>query len=87
MDQEKWSDEGATFMALRQTLLMKLLSTEPQSHRSEQVTVIDLTDSLLHSTGLDGPIMDIALHEFITSEDGSKMLGTLLLNDRTRLTL
>ena len=65
-------------MALRQTLLTKLLSPRLDDIHEEEprrVTLVDLTDSVLWSTALDSAIMDIALCDFISSTRGKKMIG------------
>ena len=78
MDEEKWDDEGATFMALRQTLLTAVLSPPPDATRNpfwmERVSVLDLTDPILASTGLDTVLMDMALREFMVPVEGTRKL-------------
>jgi len=67
-------------MALRQTLLTKLLSPRLDNIHEEKrrrITLLDLTDSVLCSTALDSAIMDIALFDFISSTSGKKMIGML----------
>jgi hypothetical protein len=79
-DQETWNAGGVNFMALRQTLLTKLLTPVVENAHQDkprQTTLIDLTDPILRSTGLDGSIMDIALYNFIRSSGGRKMIGAL----------
>ena len=81
VDQENWSEEAVNFMALRQTLLTRLLSTTlEEPHEDRQLTVVDLTDPVLRNTGLDSAIMDIALHDFIQSPGGKKLIGALWLS-------
>jgi hypothetical protein len=78
VDQEKWSEEGANFMALRQTLLTKLLSPAGDDgieDTSRRITLVDLTDPILQSTELDSSIMVIAMRDFIRSTPGRKMIG------------
>jgi hypothetical protein len=78
VDQEKWSDEGANFMALRQTLLTKLLSPAGEDELEEtsrRITLVDLTDPILQSTGIDNAIMTIAIRDSIRSNPGRKMIG------------
>jgi hypothetical protein len=74
IEQEKWDDEGATFIALRQTLLTSLLAPyeDDLDHANVQSifnslskVVLDLTDPILCSTRLDGVLMDMALHAFL----------------------
>jgi hypothetical protein len=78
VDEEKWDDEGATFMALRQTLLTALLAPPPDATRNplwmERISVLDLTDPVLASTGLDTVLMDMALREFVVPVEGTKKL-------------
>jgi hypothetical protein len=78
VDEEKWDDEGATFMALRQTLLTALLTPPPDANRSpfwmERVSLLDLTDPVLASTGLDTVLMDMTLREFMVPVEGTKKL-------------
>jgi hypothetical protein len=74
IEQEKWDDEGAAFIALRQTLLTGLLasygddldntSVQSSLHSLNKV-MLDLTDPILCSTRLDGVLMDMALHAFL----------------------
>jgi hypothetical protein len=79
VDQGNWSEEGANFMALRETLLTRLLSpTSEEQHEDWPMTVVDLTDPLLRSTGLDSSILDVALHDFVQSHGGKKLIGALL---------
>ena len=68
-------------MALRQTILTKLLSTatEEASKEISPVEIVDLTDPVLDSAGIDGTIMDMALQTFLRRDGGKKMIGTLLL--------
>ena len=87
VEQEKWDDEGATFIALRQTLLTELLSpyeddlihpnVQGPLHSLNNV-VLDLADPILCSTRLDGVLMDIALHAFLnpsTDQTERTMIG------------
>jgi hypothetical protein len=79
VDQEEWSDEGANFMALRQTLLTKMLSPAGEDELEEtsrRITLVDLTDRILQSTGLDNAIMAIVIRDFIRSTTGRKVIGT-----------
>jgi hypothetical protein len=81
VDQENWSEDAANFIALRETLLTRLLSpTSEEPHEDGRMTVIDLTDPVLRSTGLDTSILDIALHDFVQSPGGKKLIGGLLLS-------
>jgi hypothetical protein len=71
-------------MALRQTILMKLLSPVVENAHQDkprQTTLVDLTDPVLRTTGLDSSIMDIAFHDFIRSSGGRKMIGALSEKD------
>ncbi|KIM24813.1 hypothetical protein M408DRAFT_229474 [Serendipita vermifera MAFF 305830] len=77
VDGEKWSEEAATFIALRQTLLTKLLSpagVEDPEDMARQITLVDLTDPVLNSTRLDSVIMDIAVHDFLRHTAERKMI-------------
>jgi len=85
VDQENWSEEAANFLALRQTLLTRLLSlTLEELPEDRQMTVVDLTDAVLRNTGLDSAIMDVALHDFVQSPGGKKLIGGLLPSFRLR---
>ena len=66
-------------MALRLTILIKLLSTttEKASKYTSPVEIVDLTDPVLFSTGVDSTIMDIALQTFLRRAGGKKMIGML----------
>ncbi|PVF97415.1 hypothetical protein CPB86DRAFT_451298 [Serendipita vermifera] len=70
VDQEKWDEDAASFMALRQTLLTTLISTDKgldiQSSRYDRI-VVDLTDPILSTTGLDTALFNIILREFVTT--------------------
>jgi hypothetical protein len=84
VDEEKWDDEGATFMALRQTLLTALLAPPPDATRKplwmERISVLDLTDPVLASTGLDNVLMDMMLREFMVPVEGTKkLIGQLII--------
>ncbi|KIM20705.1 hypothetical protein M408DRAFT_124315 [Serendipita vermifera MAFF 305830] len=82
VDGETWSEEGATFIALRQTLLTKLLSPagdEDPEDMVRQITLVDLTDSVLNSTRLDSAIMDIAVHNFLRHSTERKTIGLSFL--------
>jgi hypothetical protein len=81
VDQENWNEEAANFMALRQTLLTRLLSPiSEEPHDDWRITMVDLTDPVLRSTGLDCSILDVALHDFVQGDAGKKLIGTLLPN-------
>jgi hypothetical protein len=65
-------------MALRQTLLTKLLSPAGDDENEEsprRIKLVDLTDPVLQSTGLDNAIMVIAMHDFTRNTGGRKMIG------------
>jgi hypothetical protein len=65
-------------MALRQTLLTKLLSPAGDDDNEEtprRIKLVDLTDPVLQSTGLDSAIMVIAMHDFMRSTGGRKIIG------------
>jgi len=65
-------------MALRQTLLTKLLSPAGDDENEEspqRIKLVDLTDPVLQSTGLDNTIMLIAMHDFMHNTGQRKMIG------------
>jgi hypothetical protein len=65
-------------MALRQTLLTKLLSPSGDDENEEtprRIRLVDLTDPVLQSTGLDNAIMVVAMHDFVRGAGGRKMIG------------
>lgn len=69
-------------MALRQTLLTKLLSPAGDDENEEtrrRIKLVDLTDPVLQSTGLDNAIIVIAMHDFMRSTGGRKMIGVYSL--------
>lgn len=77
VDQEKWDEDGASFMALRQTLLTTLIPVDQDletslSHFSK--IIIDLTDPLLSTTKIDATIFHIVLRELMTAEPKERRL-------------
>ncbi|KAG9020955.1 hypothetical protein FS842_006931, partial [Serendipita sp. 407] len=78
IDQEKWDDDGATFVALRQTILTELISRGDVEHHSmfsrSREILVDLTDPILSATGFDAVLMDMALHEFLNVNKDKKTL-------------
>ncbi|KAG9050164.1 hypothetical protein FS842_011395, partial [Serendipita sp. 407] len=78
VDAEKWDEDAATFMAMRQTILTQLVSPGHQTLdsiiKSEQEVVADLSDALLSATGLDEVLMDIVLSIFLDRNKGKSSL-------------
>ncbi|KAG8834462.1 hypothetical protein FRC17_008684, partial [Serendipita sp. 399] len=81
VDEEKWDDDGATFVALRQTILTELVSGNSVKDNSlfsrSREILVDLTDPLLSATGFDGVILDMALHRFLAANKNRKKLLVL----------
>ncbi|KAG8808404.1 hypothetical protein FRC17_003974, partial [Serendipita sp. 399] len=75
VEQEKWEEEAATFIAFRQTLLTMLISPPDEDIWEVLSTcrqiIIELNDPVLLSTGLVPILMDMAIHRFLSSDDAS----------------
>ena len=81
MEQEKWEDEAATFVALRQTLLTRLISLDDDDFytiASESGSIVlDLTDIILASAGVTDALALMAIDSFLArSTRREKLLGT-----------
>lgn len=67
---EKWTEEGETFMALRQTLLTALISSDEEDQMLQQfrmgdTVLVDLSDFILSSTEMNVPLIDLVLEKFL----------------------
>ena len=81
MEQEKWEDEAATFVALRQTLLTRLISLDDNDFyaiASESGSIVlDLTDTVLASAGVTDALALMAIDSFLArSTRREKLLST-----------
>lgn len=65
VEKETWTEEGATFLALRQNMLTSLLSSSQPFPWSRREIFVDLDDPLLSSTGLEGVMVDMALQKVL----------------------
>ncbi|KAG8769236.1 hypothetical protein FRC15_004709 [Serendipita sp. 397] len=79
VEEEKWDSDGESFMALRQTILAELLSSQDDIQLSsifdsQQEIVVDLSDPILSKTRLDEVLMDIVLWSFLKHHEGKKSL-------------
>jgi hypothetical protein len=78
IEKENWTDDGANFMALRQTILTSLLSSNISLSPNDDV-VVDLGDPILGRTGLDNVLMDMLLHQFLLLPSKRRqMLGEIV---------
>lgn len=77
-------------MALRQTLLTTLISTEKEDpiFEGSHTVLIDLTDLVLSSTGMDAVLINIVLRNFLETEPATGMIGESMAaqNFTTRIT-
>ena len=79
IEKESWTDDGANFMALRQTILTSLVQPPNISLSPDDDIVIDLWDPILSRTGLDNVLMDMLLHQFLLHPSKRRqMLGRLI---------
>jgi hypothetical protein len=68
-------------MALRQTLLSGLLSTQANgSFCSEREIIVDLGDPILSSTGMENVMMDMVLQQVLRDTSGRKRLVGAVLS-------
>ncbi|KAG8857495.1 hypothetical protein FRB91_011306 [Serendipita sp. 411] len=85
VDEEQWDSHGSAFMAIRQTLLTTLIMTgdEATSGDIDVVTrmrgggaiVVDLSDPVLKSTGIDSILFDMILCLYCSVQrDANKLL-------------
>jgi hypothetical protein len=79
IDEESWDDEESTFIALRQTLLTKMVAlAEDHSElplASHRQILVDLRDAILHTTRIDIVLMNMVLREFLAVQSGRKLIG------------
>ena len=81
VEQEKWEDEAATFIAFRQTLLTRLISLDDNDFytiASESGSIVlDLTDTVLASAGVTDALALMAIDSFLArSIRREKLLST-----------
>jgi hypothetical protein len=73
VDQEKWDEDSASLIALRQTILTTLISTDQEAEsdlsRFEKI-IVDLTDPILSATQLDATLFNMVLREFVDTGNG-----------------
>ncbi|KAG8830385.1 hypothetical protein FRC17_004943 [Serendipita sp. 399] len=87
VDEEQWDTHGSAFMAIRQTLLTTLIMTgdEATSGDVDVVTrmrnggaiVVDLSDPVLRSTGIDSILFDMILCLYCSVQRDAKKLLVL----------
>ncbi|KAG8831952.1 hypothetical protein FRC18_005727 [Serendipita sp. 400] len=93
VEQEKWDEEAATFIAFRQTILTMLVSSPDDDDLRERFStyrtiVMELDDPVLLSAGLVPVLMDMAVHEFLSVETATrKLIGEHLVDHVDRNTL
>jgi hypothetical protein len=73
VNEEKWTEEGETFMALRQTVLTALISSETEDpllryFRMGDTVLVDLSDVILWSSEMDGVLVSVVLEKFLRSQ-------------------
>jgi hypothetical protein len=82
VDGEQWDENGSAFMAIRQTVLTTLVGSEGEDIASRMMKggpiIVDLSDPVLQSTGLDGILFDMILCLYcVIRPDYKKFLGGL----------
>ncbi|KAG8833661.1 hypothetical protein FRC18_003271 [Serendipita sp. 400] len=82
VEQEKWDEEAAIFIAFRQTILTMLVSSPDDDDLRERFStyrtiVMELDDPVLLSAGLVPVLMDMAVHEFLSVETETRKLIVL----------
>jgi hypothetical protein len=79
IDEESWDDEQSTFIALRQTLLTKMVALAEDRFRlpltSHRQILVDIRDAILGKTGIDLVLMNMVLREFLEAQSGRKLIG------------
>jgi hypothetical protein len=79
IDEENWDDEQSTFIALRQTLLTKMVALAEDRFRlplaSHRQILVDIRDAILGKTGIDLVLMNMVLREFLATQSGRKLIG------------
>jgi hypothetical protein len=80
LNEEDWTDEGETFMALRQTVLTMLVAAEDEDALSDafqngENVLIDLSDLILSCTGMDEALVAIVLEQFLSYQSGNSTIG------------
>ncbi|KAG8822191.1 hypothetical protein FRC19_006424 [Serendipita sp. 401] len=83
VDQEKWDDEAANFIATRQTLLALLVSQAGEFSKQPTAlydeVIVDLSDPVLLGTGMVPVLLDMVLCEFLSSNTNRRKL--IVVND------
>jgi hypothetical protein len=75
IEKETWTEDGANFMALRQTILNWLLASRANaSFSSEREIIVDFGDPILSHTGMESVLMDMVLQQFLHGTSGPKRL-------------
>lgn len=80
VDGEQWDENGSAFMAIRQTVLTTLVGDEGEDIANRMKKggpiIVDLSDPVLQSTGLDGILFDMILCLYcVVRPDSKKFLG------------
>lgn len=82
IDEETWDEEESTYIALRQTLLARLVALYEDHFRlplsSYRQSLVDLRDAILQGTQVDAVLMNMALREFLYGNLGGKKLIVLV---------
>jgi hypothetical protein len=83
VNEEKWTEEGETFMALRQTVLTALISSEIEDPLlgyfcMGDTVLVDLSDIILWSSEMDAVLVSLVLEKFLRSQSSHSrsMIGT-----------
>ncbi|CAG7849986.1 SubName: Full=Uncharacterized protein {ECO:0000313/EMBL:CCA67294.1} [Serendipita indica DSM 11827] len=86
VDEEQWDSHGSAFMAIRQTLLTTLIASHDGDKDDVDVVsrirhggaiVIDLSDPVLRSTGLDSVLFDMVLCLYCSVQRDTRKLLVL----------
>lgn len=84
VDEEQWDEHGSSFMALRQTLLTTLVSSGDGEGKdvatrmkNGDAIIIDLSDPVLRSTGIDSILFDMVLCLYCVIRPDSRKLLVL----------
>jgi len=78
VEKETWTEDGANFMALRETVLTGVLSSQSASSLSfEQETIVDFCDPIISCTGIETVLMDMVMQQFLQgTSKRRKLVGT-----------
>ncbi|PVF97440.1 hypothetical protein CPB86DRAFT_734937 [Serendipita vermifera] len=86
IDEENWDDGESTFIALRQTLLTKMVALAEDGFRaslgSHRQILVDLRDGILRKTHIDLILMNAVLREFLSTCSDRKKLIVVVHSER-----